>query len=491
MNKRHLALVRSFQGPPNERYFEELARRGEEASAHAAPRAQAEDAEGSLAEAAITPLRTGHPEAPTGLPAALTAIERFLVRYVVFARPEAVVAVVLWVAHTHAIERADATPYLAISSPVKQSGKTRLLECLRHLARGCPGIVITPTAATIYRSLEATPDGTLLLDELDAAFTDRSDKYEEVRAVINAGHRRGATVPRNVPGPKNAWVVKHFPVFGPKALAGIGKLPDTVSDRSIPIRMHKRKPTEPIAKFRERAVRAEAQPLVSGLVAALDRRPPADEASAPEVLPDRAADAWEPLLAIADAAGGDWPARARQAAVVLHATRADDDSLGLRLLSDLRLAFDRLAVERLSTADLIAALCEDEEGPWAADRVPLTPHRLGRLLAPFDIASKQMRIGSANVKGYARVSFVDAWDRYLAPSSSPTEAQHRNGEHDRRFGVSLPSPTDGDEELDLLAMPAEEDYPPSAWDQTLGDDQHEADAPAATGPSGSDTGAER
>src|SRR5690606_30113045 len=131
-------------------------------------------------------------------------------RYVVLARPEAVVAIVLWVAHTHAIEHADATPYLRISSPAKQSGKTRLLECLAHLARGCAGILIAPTASTIYRSLEATPGSTLLLDELDAVFADRSDRFEEVRAVINAGHRRGATVPRSVPGPRNTWVVKQF-----------------------------------------------------------------------------------------------------------------------------------------------------------------------------------------------------------------------------------------------------------------------------------------
>ena len=128
----------------------------------------------------------------------------------------------------------------------KQSGKTRLLECLGLVAHGCTGIIITPTASTIYRSLEATPETTLLLDELDAVFRDRSDKYEEVRAVINAGHRRGATVPRSVPGPKNSWVVKHFPVFGPKALAGIGKLPDTVTDRAIPVRMLKRKRTEQV-----------------------------------------------------------------------------------------------------------------------------------------------------------------------------------------------------------------------------------------------------
>jgi hypothetical protein len=287
---------------------------------------------------------------------ALAQIERFLRRFVVFGRPEAIVAVVLWIAHTHALAYAEATPYLAISSPEKQSGKTRLLECLQHLAHGCAGIAITPTASTIYRSLDASPESTLLIDELDAVFRDRSDRYEEVRAVINAGHRRGATVPRSIPGPKNTWVVKQFPVFGPKALAGIGKLPDTVADRAIPIRMVKRKWTEPVEPFRQRIAAGEASALAAGLLAALAVQSPAYEAVVPAGLPDRAADAWEPLLAIADAAGDGWAARARAAAVALHATHEQDDSLGLRLLADIRAVFMAKGTERISTTDLIASL---------------------------------------------------------------------------------------------------------------------------------------
>ncbi len=415
------------------------------------------------------------PPTPT-LAEALAKIERFLRRYVVFARPETVVAVVLWVAHTHAIERADATPYLAISSPEKQSGKTRLLECLQLLAHACSGIAITPTASTIYRSLEASPGATLLLDELDAVFRDRSDKYEEVRAVINAGHRRGASVPRSVPGPKNTWLVKQFPVFGPKALAGIGKLPDTVTDRAIPVRMLKRKRSEPVEKFRVRTATGEAASIAAGLGAALAAQPPALEADLPSELPDRAADAWEPLLAMADAAGGIWPARARRAAVVLHASRARDDSLGLRLLSDARLVFDGRGLERISSADLISALHADEESPWASERSPLTPHRLARLLHPFEITSKQLRIGSASLKGYEREAFVDGWERYLPSSPSPVEPKHRNSEHERSFDVSDRTPSDGDASADPLDLPIEEDYPRSAWDPNAGEDDPQVES---------------
>jgi hypothetical protein len=405
---------------------------------------------------------------PAPLADALTRTEEFLRRFVVLARPESFVAVVLWVAHTHAIEFADATPYLAISSPEKQSGKTRLLECLWLLAHECDGIAITPTASTIFRTLEATPEGTLLLDELDAVFRDRSDKYEEVRAVINAGHRRGATVRRSVPGPKNTWVVKKFPVFGPKALAGIGKLPDTVADRAIAILMLKRKRTEPVEKLRQRTAREEAAPIVAALASALAVQPPALLADIPTELPDRAGDAWEPLLAIADAAGGAWPARARRAAVVLHASREQDDSLGLRLLADVRVVFDARGVERISTADLIAALQADEEGPWSSERSPLTPHRLARLLSAFGIASKQLRIGQVSLKGYEREGFVDSWERYLPPP--PPEPKHRNTDHERCFDVSDCTPPDGSGGMEPVDLPVELDYPRSAWDPNAGPD---------------------
>jgi hypothetical protein len=427
------------------------------------------DAADAIAEGRDLAALLAGPPTPTLLEA-LARIEQFLRRFVVFARPETVIAVVLWIAHTHAIELAEATPYLAISSPEKQSGKTRLLECLQLLAHGCSGIAITPTAATIYRSLEASPGATLLLDELDAVFRDHSDKYEEVRAVINAGHRRGATVPRSVPGPKGTWLVKQFPVFGPKALAGIGKLPDTVTDRAIPVRMLKRKRSEPVEKFRVRTATGEAASIVAGLVAALAAQPPAFEADLPLELPDRAADAWEPLLAIADAAGGVWPARARGAAVVLHASREQDDSLGLRLLSDIRLVFDARAAERIFTADLITALQADDEGPWVSDRSPLTPHRLAKLLHPFEIGSMQVRIGSSSLKGYERPAFVDAWDRYLPNPPSPLDAKHRNSEHERSFDVSDRAPSDGDPDAELADLPIEEDYPRSAWDPEADED---------------------
>ena len=250
------------------------------------------------------------PPPPTGstvsLAEALEDVERFIARFVIFPRPEARLAVVLFVAHPYALDAADVAVYIAVSSPEKASGKTTLLEVISLLVPGKPNITITPTASTVFRTLEADPDTVLILDELDSIYGDRSDKFEEIRGIINAGHRRGATVPRSVPK-GGGWEVVRFPVFGPKALAGIGRLPDTIVSRAVPVRMLKRKRAEAIERFRYRFALREAEPIAERLAAALSATPPATEAKLPDELGDRAADVWEPLLAIADAAGAEWP----------------------------------------------------------------------------------------------------------------------------------------------------------------------------------------
>jgi Protein of unknown function (DUF3631) len=58
------------------------------------------------------------------------------------------------------------------------------------------------------------------------------------------------------------------------------------------------------------------------------------EPTLPDELSNKA-DNWEPLIAIADLVGGDWPARARAAAIGRPADRVDDN-WGLMLLAHIR-----------------------------------------------------------------------------------------------------------------------------------------------------------
>jgi hypothetical protein len=97
----------------------------------------------------------------------LDTLADFVRRYVVLTPAQATV-IALWIVHTHAIEGADCTPYLAITSAEKRSGKTRLLEVLQQLvARSW--FTGRATAAVLARKVDAESP-TLLLDESDAAF---------------------------------------------------------------------------------------------------------------------------------------------------------------------------------------------------------------------------------------------------------------------------------------------------------------------------------
>jgi hypothetical protein len=290
-------------------------------------------------------------------------IER--IRRFVMMGDEQQLAVALWVLHTWAIDTADTTPYLDVSSPVKQCGKTRLFEVLDLLVRR-PQFAANHTEATLFRTIEVE-EPTLLLDEIDRTFGKDSKLYSGIVGVLNAGYRRGATVPRMV-GEGSKMQKKDFAVFGPKAFAGIGQLPDTVADRSIPIRLNRKSRADRITRFRYLKEHAESEDLRATLeswaenkavVADLDNATP----ELPEELSDRQWDIWEPLLAIAELAGGDWAIDARRAAVALHASSYTDESLGELLLGHIRDIFD--VRDRISTDEILRFLIERDDGPWA------------------------------------------------------------------------------------------------------------------------------
>jgi hypothetical protein len=362
----------------------------------------------------------------------LDSLVAFTTRYVVFPGTATVDAVALWVPHTYVCDHFEASPYLAINSPEKRSGKTRLLDVLEQLVAR-PWRVITPSEAVLYRKIEdARP--TLLFDEVDAVFGPKAPSaYEGLRALLNAGHRAGTTVPRCV-GDGARMRVQDFSVFCAKALAGIGELPDTVADRAVRVRLARRAPGETVARFRHREATEAAAPLRAALeewAESVDLRGARPEV--PDELNDRAADCWEPLLAIADAAGGAWPERARIAALALSLGRTDDDgSLGIRLLADCHRVFKTDSADRLSTEQLLERLVALEEAPWAdLSGRTITARRLARLLHPYGIAPNVVRFGERTARGYLAEDFADTWARYLPPGRR-SNRNERNAEQDSR-----------------------------------------------------------
>jgi hypothetical protein len=226
--------------------------------------------------------------------------------------------VALWDAQSHAFEAADCTPYQDINSAEKQSGKTRLWEVQRLLVSRA-WLTGRATAAVLTRKVDAEHP-TLLLDESDAAFGGENEYAEALRGILNTGYRRGGAASCCV-GQGASITYKDYSTFCPKAIAGIGKRPDTVSNRSIPLRLKRARRGE-VERFRERDVAREAAEIAARLAAwcavNLERLRQA-RPEIPAELTDRQADVCEPLLAIADLAGGDWPKAVRKALVELCA----------------------------------------------------------------------------------------------------------------------------------------------------------------------------
>jgi hypothetical protein len=241
---------------------------------------------------------------------------------------------------------------------------------------------------------------------------------ETLRGILNSGFRARGNF-RKCVGEGANMTVRSYSTFGAKALAGIGGLPDTIADRSIPIRLRRRAPGEQIAEFFEEEWEADAAPIANGLADALT--PSLDDlASArpthPDGISDRAKDAWKALLAIADLAAGEWPDRARHAAQVLCGNpELDEQEIGIRLLGALRDAFQRQDTDKLMSHEFLEHLHAQEDEPWSdwSRGNPISGRRVADLLRPFDIRSKTIRRGEERAKGFEWSKCKDAFERYL------------------------------------------------------------------------------
>jgi hypothetical protein len=387
----------------------------------------------------------------------LDDVEAFVGRFVAFPSEAARVAVTLFAAHTHLVKASENSPRLALLSPEPGSGKTRTLEVLELLTPR-PLHALSASPAAIFRTLEVEQT-TLLMDEVDAIFGRRrggDDGAEDLRALLNAGHRKGATIPRCV-GPRHD--VMKFPVFAAVALAGLGDLPDTLMSRSVIVRMRRRAPGETIQPFRRRLCLREGEALRAQL-AEWAGSVSDDVADAwpqmPAGVEDRPADVWEPLLAIADAAGGDWPRRAREACVELCKVAASREaSLGVRLLADLRDVFGDW--DSLPTVTILERLCDLSEAPWGdLHGKPLDARGLARRLRQYEITSVKVKVGGKSLQGYRREHLWDVWTRYLA--SPPEEAEPTEPAEPRRSDTprEVPDETqvpEPDRETEPLTLP--------------------------------------
>ncbi|WP_354172304.1 MULTISPECIES: DUF3631 domain-containing protein [unclassified Bradyrhizobium] len=367
--------------------------------------------------------------------ALLEDVRGFLCRFVSYPSVHAAIAHTLWVVHTHLMSAWESTARLAFLSPEPGSGKTRALEVTEMLVpRPVHATNVSP--AYLYRKCggEGGPP-TILFDEIDAIFGPKAREHEDVRSFLNSGHRRGATFGRCVIYGKRVET-EDVQSFAAVALAGLGWLPDSIMTRSVVIRMRRRAPNEHVEAFRHRTHAPVGRNLFLRLedwAAASAGHAEAARPEMPSGIEDRTADLWEPLLAVADLAGGEWPELARKAAVALVAAATTDTppSLNIRLLSDLRTIFAaadaaiQMTVPKgLPTKAILEALHALEAAPWSHLKEPFNDHSLASRLHGYGIKSDKLRPHGANqCKGYLLADLEDAWRRYLPPpvSLSPRE----------------------------------------------------------------------
>ncbi len=362
----------------------------------------------------------------------LDAVEGFLRRYVVMPTSAFVIATI-WIAHVYAFAAFEFTPYLAITSATKRSGKSRLLEVLEVLL-GPNRSVSTAniSSASLFRLIDANPGLAVLFDEIDRI---PKEKAEDLWGLINSGWRLGGKAHRQS-GPKMETLTA-FSTFAPKVLAGIGQpLPDPTADRSLPIRMERRLPSETVERLRLRAATAEAAPIRAALTewangATIKRLAAAHPSFPASMTNDRLMDVSEPLFAIADLAGDEWAPRARSAVMALEgaAEQIAEEELGILALRHVVEVFAEKGTDKLTTDDILAYMVRLDDGPWAewwGDKVDLgkttgPARRLRKLLERFDgVGPKPMRIEGhpAGVRGYHLEPIRRAAERYLSSPSA-------------------------------------------------------------------------
>ncbi|MBP0445017.1 DUF3631 domain-containing protein [Roseomonas sp. SSH11] len=337
------------------------------------------------------------------------------------------VCVALWIAHTWVYSAFQHTPRLSVTSPTKRCGKSILLDILRALScRPLKADSISPSG--VFRTVEALAPLTLLIDEADTFVADN----EELRGILNSGFEASGQVIRVVEV-KDEWQPIRFATFAPVAMAGIGSLPGTLEDRALPVVLQRKAAHETVTRLRSPGARETLHDLARKLARwAQDRRShlPTDP-EMPAALGDREADVSVPLVAIADDAGGEWRSRARKALCDVFGIRAREEGTaetGSLLLADLRGIFAETSSKEMFSADLCERLNKMEERPWPEWKAgkPMTPPQLARALRPFGVRPGTIRQGQGTAKGYYKVAFEEAWNRYLTTTAGENAISDRH-----------------------------------------------------------------
>jgi len=353
-------------------------------------------------------------------------VARFVATYI--ALPESSVLVISsWVLAAWLADKFDRFPHLAITSPEKRCGKTRLLQVIERVVPK-PYNTANISPAALYRLVEKERP-TLLLDEAQSVVRRASESSEIIRELFNAGIDRNARIVRC--GGKNFDEIREFAIYSPKVIALIGELDGVLADRCLPIRLERKTDADEVAPYRSRMVEPLGQTLtkqIENWVAdhAEEVASKYDKLEPFGIQNDRMAELLLPLQAVLTVAGASLLPVLEQFAFDVEAAEADRMSPGALLLQACReILNDKNTF--ISTASLLTELAGRSEEPWSHwnRNQPINGESLARLLKPYGIRpdrqQKKFKEKVVTTRGYLRSSFETAWAKYLpTPRNNPT-----------------------------------------------------------------------
>lgn len=326
-------------------------------------------------------------------------------------------ALVLWAAHTHAVDQADTlvfntTPRLFLGSKGKASGKSTALHLLSLLSRSSE-LVSDPTGPSLVNLL-ATERPTILIDELDTLLGQGAGA-RTTRNVMLDGYKRLGHIVRG-----KQSTVQRVSAFAPMAFAGLWQnwisnpVLDPARSRTILIPCQRRPHGTRVEVFRERDHEWQAADLVDAL-ARWGAQRAQDMGDCRPTLPhgveDRVGELWEPLLAVGIVVGGKWRERAYAACKALAQGVPPEDTDEPRtpldvLRRDLPIVFS--GVDRMASRDLVQALADLPGSYWG--RLPrdeagrVEPVAAGKevasILAPLGVIPGVVKLDGMAVRGY-------------------------------------------------------------------------------------------
>jgi len=340
----------------------------------------------------------------------LDAIAAQVSRYMVLPK-HAAETIALFVLHAWTAASADVSPFLLLVSPTKRCGKTTLMAILLYLT---PHSVLASniSPAAVYHFIE-NEDPTLLIDEADSFIKDN----EPMRNVLNSGHTRTGAVVIRMEGEGKNMRPRAYSTWCPKVIACIQQLADTLMDRGVKVLLRRKQKGEGCERLRHRdndefaSLRRKAARWAQDHMLALTDADP----KLPDALDNRIADNWRHLFAIAQAAGGEWPEKAKAAALA-QIEGEEDQEKAVMLLADIRHILSEARQSSLTPRELTARLVALEHSPWAEWRRgehPITERGVAMMLKPYGIKSVKVR-GPAD---YFRRDFEEVWKSYLPPES--------------------------------------------------------------------------